>query len=128
MMTVPMKVLVHVGWLSIYCCVMSSLPSLSGVIKMSRNGTDPSGLGSSVVYWMLLSTEFRWVRNSSLWAFFMMTNVSSTNLFHTEGGLVMIVGLSLHNWADGRAHGSSFHLLIEFSSVGEISAPQAELQ
>ena len=46
--------------------VVSTLPSLSGVIKMSKNGNDPSGFSSSVVNCMLLSTEFRWVRNSSL--------------------------------------------------------------
>ena len=54
---------------------------------MSRKGSDPSGPGSSVVNWMLLSTELMWVRNSSLWAFFKMTKVSSTNLFHNKGGV-----------------------------------------
>ena len=73
-------------WVGFLYTVVSSLPSLSGVIKMSRKGSDPSGPGSSVVNWMLLSTEFRWVRNSSFWSFFMMTKVSSTNLFHNEGG------------------------------------------
>ena len=42
--------------------------------------------GSSAVNWMLLSTELMWVRNSSLWALLMITNVSSTNLFHNKGG------------------------------------------
>ena len=79
MLTVPLKILVV--WVLFLYTDVSSLPSLSGLIKMSRKGSDPSGPGSSVVNWILLSTELMWVRNSSLWAFFKMTKVSSTNLW-----------------------------------------------
>ena len=73
-------------WVGFLYTDVLSLPSSSGLIKMSRKGRDPSGPGSSVVNWMLLSTELMWVRNFSLWALFSMTKVSSTNLFHNKGG------------------------------------------
>ena len=74
---------VCVGFLYTVVC---SLPSWSGFIRMSRKGKAPSGPGSSPVNWMFLSTEFRCCKNSSLWHFFMMTKVSSTNLLHNKGG------------------------------------------
>ena len=73
-----------------------------------------------------------------MWAFVMMTTkVSSTNLFHNKGGFgddynALISKFSMKIFATiglmGEPHGSSFYLLIEFASMGEICAPEAELQ
>ena len=65
---------------------MFSLPSSSGMMRISKNGIEPSSLDSSRVNLMLLSMEFMWYRKASLWDFLMMVKVSSTNLFHSDGG------------------------------------------
>ena len=75
--------LVSVGFLYTFVC---RLPSLFGVIRVSRNGMDPSSLVFSTVNLMWLSREFKWWKNSSLYDVSRMTKVSSTNLFHRLGG------------------------------------------
>ena len=64
------------------------LPSSSGVIRISRNGMDPSSLTSSQVNLMLGCIEFRCCGKLSLLFFLMIVSVSSTNLFHKVGGVV----------------------------------------
>ena len=63
------------------------LPSSLGVTKMSRNGIDPSFLTSSQVNLMFWWMELRCCRKLFLSSFFIMVNVSSTNLFHNVGGV-----------------------------------------
>ena len=63
------------------------LPSSLGVTKMSRNGIDPSSLTSSQVNLMFWWMELRCCRKLFLSSFFIMVNVSSTNLFHNVGGV-----------------------------------------
>ena len=65
---------------------MFSLPSSSGMMRISKKGIEPSSLDSSQVNLMLLSMEFMWSRKASLWDFLMMVKVSSRNLFHSDGG------------------------------------------
>ena len=64
---------------------MLSLPSLSGVINISRKGMEPSSLGSSYVKCMFESIELMCSRKTSLSTFWMIGKVSSTNLFHILG-------------------------------------------
>ena len=47
---------------------------------------DPSGLGPSDVNCMFLSMELIWFRKLCCLAALMMTHMSSTNLFHINGG------------------------------------------
>ena len=46
---------------------------------------DPSAFDVSAVNFMLVSNEFIWWKNSSLYLASRMTKVSSTNLFHRLG-------------------------------------------
>ena len=63
------------------------LPSSFGVIKMSRNGMDPSSLTSLQVNLMFWWMELRYCRKLFLSSFLIMVNVSSTNPFHKAGGV-----------------------------------------
>ena len=66
-MAIPLEIQVSIcGYL--YTPVDKDL-SVSGVIKMSRKGIEPSGLVSSTVYWMLGYTELMWCGNSFLYDF-----------------------------------------------------------
>ena len=65
---------------------MFSLPSSSGMMRISKKGTEPSSLDSSQVNLMLLSMEFMCSKRAFLWDFLMIVKVSSTNLFHSDGG------------------------------------------
>ena len=76
---------------------MLRLPSSLGVIRMSKKGMEPSGLESSLVNWMCLSTELMWSRKHLLCDDSMMVKVSSTNLPQRQGGVVMSLWLSSQN-------------------------------
>ena len=67
--------------------VVAMLPP--GVNNMSRNGMDPSGLGSSAVNCIFLSMEFMWFRKLCCWIALMMTHVSST-YFSTSKEVVVL--------------------------------------
>ena len=72
------------------------LPSSIGVIKMSKKGMAPSGLVSSLINLIPGLMVFKCSRKLSLCCFWMIVNVSSTNLFQsTEGdGAIMMAWTS----------------------------------
>ena len=76
-------------------------------------------------------------RNACLWACCWMTYVSSTNLYHTQGGLVAdmqgfslkILHVQIGNYrAYGWAHRCSLNLLIEFILKRKVSIMETEPQ
>ena len=71
-------------WVGLRYTVTCVLPS-SMFTQASRKANLPSCSGS-VVNLMLESRLLRWVVNSSTWYSWIMVNVSSTYLNHTEGG------------------------------------------
>ena len=56
------------------------LPSSLMVTKVSKKGMEPSPLLASFVNWILSSMLFMCWKKLSSWVFWMITNVSSTNL------------------------------------------------
>ena len=81
-------------WVGFLYTDVDKVPSAWGVTWVSRKGKDPSPWVSSTVNWILSSIEFMCFKKSSLWDVLMTTKVSSTNLFHSVGGgLVLCCGL-----------------------------------
>ena len=80
-------------WIGFLHTVVSKSPSACGVTRVSRKSMEPSALVFSAVNWIPSSIEFICVKISSLWADFMTTKVSSTNLFQRLGGVVLPWGL-----------------------------------
>ena len=78
----------------LYTDVMRDL-SGCGITMVSRKGIDPSGLASSVVNWMTGSMLLMCSRNSSFLAESMITQVSSTYLFHILGGYCAVLMASV---------------------------------
>ena len=54
-------------WVGFLYTVVFKFPSLSGVIRTSRKGIEPSSPASSLVNWMCSSMLFRCLRNSDFW-------------------------------------------------------------
>ena len=54
-------------WVGFLYTVVFKFPSLSGVIRTSRKGIEPSSPASSLVNWMCSSMLFRCFRNSDFW-------------------------------------------------------------
>ena len=101
-------------WIGFLNTDVLRLPSSLGVIMMSRNSIDPSSLTSSQVNLMLLWMEFRCCRKLVLSSFFIIVKVSSTNLFHHDGG----VGDVLMAW-------TSRSSMNRFATIGLIGDPMA---
>ena len=74
-------------WVGFLYTVVSKLPSACGMTRVSRKAKEPLVLMFSMVNCIPSSMELICVKNSSLWADFMTTMVSSTNLFHRFGGV-----------------------------------------
>ena len=111
------------------------LPSTPGVNNMSRNGMEPSSLGSSDVNCIFLSMELMWFRKLCCWAALMITR--HQHIFSTSMEVVVLyLRLSFqilhvkicHYGTNRRTHSSPFHLFIKFFLEGEISAGQTKLQ
>ena len=77
-------------WVDFLYIPMVKVPSVSGVVMVSKKGMEPSSLDSSTVNWMEGSTELMCLRNSSLCDSCWITKVSSTYLFHILGGAVLL--------------------------------------
>ena len=65
------------------------LPSSLMVTRASKKGMEPSLLLASFVNWILSSMVFKWLKKLSSCIFWMITNVSSTNLLQKVGGVVL---------------------------------------
>ena len=72
-------------WVGFLYTVVSNLPSACGMTRVFRKGIEWSALVLSAVNCMPSSMELICVKNSSLWADFMTTKVSSANVFHKLG-------------------------------------------
>ena len=95
MVAVPLQVLIGVsGFLYME---VDRLPSSFTVTRVSKKGSDPSALVFSAVNWIFSSIPFKCWKNSSLYAVFRMTKVSSTYLFKRLGGVVLFQGPWLQN-------------------------------
>ena len=71
-------------WVGFLYTVVVKFPSLSGVMRTSRKGIEPSIPASSLVNWIFLSMLLRCLRNSALWDDSRMVKVSSTNLLQKK--------------------------------------------
>ena len=69
--------------------VVFRFPSLSGIIRTSGKGMEPSLPASSLVNWMCLSILFRCSRNLVFWDDCRMVKVSSTNLLKKRGDVLL---------------------------------------
>ena len=85
----------HCRYRSVWACFLYTdvfkLPSSAGVIRISRNGIDPSSFISSQVNFILGCMEFRFCRKLFLFSFLIMVKVSSTNLLHIFGGVMDVL-------------------------------------
>ena len=71
---------------------VDKLPSSQTVTRVSKKGNDPSALVFSAVNCIFFSMPFMCWKNSSLYVVSRLTNVSSTNLFQSVGGVVLSQG------------------------------------
>ena len=102
------------GGVTVHCDMCT--PVLLMFKQASRKGNLPSCSGS-VVNLMLESRLLRWVVNSSTWYSWIMVNVSSTYLNHTEGGGVGVGAV--------RRAISSNPSIFRFAIMGDTCDPMA---
>ena len=96
-------------WVGFLYTVVDRFPSLSGVIRTSRKGIEPSSPASSLVNWMCLSMLLRCLWNSAFLDDCRMVKVSSTNLLQKRRVWCCFYGLVFklfhiqvcHNGAQG---------------------------
>ena len=84
----------HCRYRSVWVCFLNTdvfkLQSSAGVIRISRNGIDPSSFISSQVNFILGCMEFSCCRKLFLFSFLIIVKVSSTNL-HIFGGVLNVL-------------------------------------
>ena len=78
-------------WVGFLYTPIVKLPSSSGLMIVSRKGMEPSSFASSTVNWIEGSTVLMCWRNSCWYFCCCTTKVSSTYLFQTLGGAVLLL-------------------------------------